>query len=122
MSKKKRFDISALEKKEFASFRNIKIVDSMNAWVGSWAFLFLHVIWFTLWLVMDLDINMLTMTVSLEAIILMIILLMAQNRQGLKDDLRDEADYQADVNSLETAQKILDEVKDLKKKIERFKK
>lgn len=122
MSKKKRFDISDFEKKELASLKNIKIVDSMNAWVGSWSFLSLHVIWFILWLVMDLDINRLTMIVSLEAIILMILLLMSQNRQSLKDDLRDEADYQADVNSLETAQQILDEVKEIKNKLEKLEK
>ena len=111
-----------LQSKQLENLERIRIIDSMNSWVGSWSFLFIHLVWFTLWLVLDLDINMLTMVVSLEAIILMILLLMAQNRQGLKDDLRDEADYQADINSLDTAQKIFDEVKEIKRELVKLKK
>jgi len=111
-----------LQSKQLENLERIRIIDSMNSWVGSWSFLFIHLVWFALWLVLDLDINMLTMVVSLEAIILMILLLMAQNRQGLKDDLRDEADYQADINSLDTAQKIFDEVKEIKRELVKLKK
>ena len=60
----------------------LSMIDSLNAWVGSWTFLIFHAIWFTLWLMWDLDINLLTMVVSLEAIILMILLLMA-TKSGL---------------------------------------
>ena len=111
-----------LQSKQLENLERIRIIDSMNSWVGSWSFLFIHLVWFALWLVLDLDINMLTMVVSLEAIILMILLLMAQNRQSLKDDLRDEADYQADINSLDTAQKIFDEVKEIKRELVKLKK
>lgn len=107
-------------KHEFNELRASRWVDSMNSWVGSWAFLVIHMIWFIIWLAGNLDINMLTMIVSLEAIILMILLLMAQNRQSIRDDLRDEADYQADLRSLETTEKVLRELRaikrDLKKK------
>ena len=122
MSKNRRFNIKDFEQKELNDLKRIKIVDSMNSWVGSWSFLFFHAVWFILWLVFHWDINMLTMVVSLEAIILMILLLMAQNRQSLKDDLRDEADYRADINSLDTAQKILNEVKEIKKELASLKK
>ncbi|RJQ33567.1 DUF1003 domain-containing protein [Candidatus Parcubacteria bacterium] len=95
----------------------IKLIDSMNNLVGSWIFLVLHVIWFWIWLAGDFDINMLTMIVSLEAIILMILLLMAQNKLSLRDNARDEADFQADLGSLEASENILKEIKQLKKEI-----
>lgn len=123
MSRKNRLKakIEDLQSDQLQELKRIRIIDSMNSWVGSWSFLFFHVIWFTLWLMMAWDIDMLTMIVSLEAIILMILLLMAQNKQAIKDDMRDEADYQADINSLKTAQKILNEVKAIKEEIKAFK-
>ena len=122
MIRKKWPKIEDLENSQLQELKKIRLIDSMNSWVGSWSFLFFHVIWFTLWLMMAWDINALTMIVSLEAIILMILLLMSQNRQGIKDDMRDEADYQADINSLKTAQKILDEVKEIKAELKNLKK
>jgi uncharacterized membrane protein len=120
MARKKRAKIEDLQSDQLQELKRIRIIDSMNSLVGSWSFLFFHVIWFTLWLMMAWDINTLTMIVSLEAIILMILLLMAQNRQGIKDDMRDEADYQADINSLKTTQEILDEVKEIKEALKKL--
>lgn len=100
----------------------IRMIESMNSWVGSWLFLVIHMIWFISWLAWKIDINMLTMIVSLEAIILMILLLMAQNRQSIRDDLRDEADLQADLQAVEIGEKVLKEIKSLKKEIRNMKK
>jgi len=94
-----------------------KLTGSIATWTGSWNFLMLHVIWFSLWLALRLDINLLTLIVSLEAIILMNILLMAQNRQAKKDDLRDEADYQADKNAEEGIGQIKKTLEKIEKKI-----
>ncbi|PLX25038.1 hypothetical protein C0580_03430 [Candidatus Parcubacteria bacterium] len=113
MPRKKNFEISKM-----ARFR---FIDSMNVFVGSWFFLVVHVIWFWIWLAEDLDINMLTMIVSLEAIILMILLLMAQNRQSLRDNIRDEADLQADLRSLQASEEILEEIKKIKREINKIK-
>jgi len=104
------------------NFRRIKFVDSMNSLVGSWSFLVIHVIWFMVWLAQRWDINTLTMIVSLEAIILMILLLMAQNRQSLRDNLRDEADLQADLQSVDFGDKILKEVRALRRDLKNIKK
>ncbi len=100
-----------------------KTADVVASWSGSWNFLMLHIIWFTLWLGLKIDINLLTMIVSLEAIILMTVLLMAQNRQAQKDNWRDEADYQADIRSekeILELKKIVTamhkDIRDLKKK------
>ncbi len=102
--------------------RKFQFINSMNNLVGSWLFLVLHVIWFLVWLAFDIDINMLTMIVSLEAIILMILLLMAQNKQNMRDDIRDEADLQADLRSAELSEEILKEIKNLKRSIRELKK
>jgi uncharacterized membrane protein len=102
-------------------WRRIRLIDSMNSWVGSWAFLVVHILWFVIWLAWQWDINLLTMIVSLEAIVLMIILLMAQNRQSMRDDLRDEADLQADLQSVELTNKVLKEVRLIKKEIKNLK-
>ncbi|MCF7820379.1 MAG: DUF1003 domain-containing protein [Candidatus Pacebacteria bacterium] len=110
-----------MRKKLFSFKSKFNFIDSLNKWVGSWSFLVIHVIWFYIWLHYRLDINSLTMIVSLEAIILMILLLMAQNRQSIKDDLRDEADLQADLESIELEKQVLKEVKALRKELKELK-
>jgi len=92
-----------------------KTADLISAWCGSWSFLLLHIVWFGWWLVAQYNIHTLTMIVSLEAIILMAILLMTQNRAAVRDNLRDEADYQADLS----AEHMISEVKYLLEKIEK---
>lgn len=114
MARKKFIDIRSMAR--------IRMIDSMNAWVGSWSFLVIHTLWFIMWLARRWDINMLTMIVSLEAIILMILLLMAQNRQSMRDDLRDETDLQADLRSVALAEKILKEVRALRREVKNLKK
>jgi len=99
-----------------------KLIDSISSVVGSWWFLVLHIIWFSVWLIFRLDINSLIMIVSLEAIILMILLLMDQNRQVVRDDLRDEEDLQADLKSVKLGEEILKEVKEIKDRINKLEK
>lgn len=114
-----------MEEKIKTSSRRIiflNLISSINYWVGSWTFLVIHVIWFAVWLAWKIDINLLTMIVSLEAIILMILLLMAQNRQSTSDNIRDEADYQADLRSMKASENILLQIKEIKKEIKEFKK
>lgn len=109
MKKNKKINFRLLEEFQF--------LDSMNAWIGSWFFLVIHVIWFTIWLAYSWDINMLTLVVSLEAIILMILLLMAQNRQSMRDNLRDEMDLQADLRSAKLAEEILNHIENIRRDI-----
>lgn len=92
-----------------------RIADLVAKWTGSWTFLLLHLLWFGLWLWYRLNINALTLIVSLEAIILMNVLLMAQNRQNEASEKRVEADYQIDAKSA----KDIEEVKELVKKIQK---
>lgn len=67
-----------------------RLTDLVAGFAGSWRCIILHAVWFALWLWLHLDINALTMIVSLEAIFLSSILLLASNRQAAKDRARDD--------------------------------
>jgi uncharacterized membrane protein len=69
-----------------------RAADLIAAFVGSWPFVLLHIVWFTVWLLLRLDINLLTLIVSLEAIFLTTFVLMSQNRQANKDKVRDDTE------------------------------
>src|SRR5258708_39258861 len=69
-----------------------RAADLITAFAGSWPFVLLHVVWFTVWLLLRLDINLLTLIVSLEAIFLATFVLMSQNRQASKDERRDDTE------------------------------
>jgi len=90
--------------------------DSVASFAGSWPFVLLHVLWFTTWLVLRLDINLLTLIVSLEAIFLATFVLMSQNRGAAKDRSRDdteayEVDQLTEINRRQLA--ILTELREL---------
>lgn len=77
--------------------------DAVTAFAGSWLFVAIHVVWFTVWMVLRLDINLLTLIVSLEAIYLATFVLMSQNRSAARDRTRDdtearEVDELTDIN------------------------
>ena len=69
-----------------------RATDVLAAFAGSWAFVWLHVVWFTTWLLLQLNINLLTLIVSLEAIFLATFIMMSQNRQATKDRTRDDTE------------------------------
>ena len=85
-----------------------KLTDGIAAFAGSITFLIIHVVWFALWLGLNMlnipgltkfdpfPFGLLTLTVSLESIFLAVFLLLSQNRQAAKDRVRSEVEY--DVN------------------------
>ena len=75
-----------------ASTPGERAADLIAGFAGSWLFVLLHVVWFTMWLLLRLDINLLTLVVSLEAIFLATFVLMTQNRQASKDKVRDDTE------------------------------
>lgn len=95
--------------------------DSVASFAGSWRFVLLHVAWFSLWLLLHLDINLLTLIVSLEAIFLATFVLMSQNRGAAKDRTRDdteafEVDQLAEINRRQLG--ILMELRELARAID----
>jgi uncharacterized membrane protein len=105
-----------------------KIADWMTLNLGSIGFLAANVVWFTSWIVVNSGLipgiepfdpfpfGLLTMIVSLEAIMLAIFVLISQNRSQQIDDLREEIDLQVDIITEEEITKLLQMVSALMEK------
>jgi uncharacterized membrane protein len=86
-----------------------KVADVIAAFSGSIAFLGLNAVWFACWIGWNVlpgvhhfdpyPFGFLTMVVSLEAIFLSIFVLVSQNRQGAKDRLRADAEYEVNLKA-----------------------
>lgn len=88
-----------------------KVADLVTSWAGSTAFLILNIIWFVSWILINTGVfgkdlifdeypfGFLTMVVSLEAIILAVFVLISQNRQSERSEIRAELDYIADLQA-----------------------
>jgi uncharacterized membrane protein len=64
-----------------------RIADAITHFAGSMPFVYLHIIWFTLWIALDVEkfpFGFLTMLVSLEAIFLSTFVMISQNRADEK--------------------------------------
>lgn len=89
-----------------------KIADSITAFVGSMRFVFAHTLWFGLWILVNVGaitflkfqfdsypFGLLTLIVSLEAIFLSTFVMISQNRQAEREELRAELDFETDVKA-----------------------
>lgn len=86
-----------------------RFADFMTSAFGSMPFLLANVIWFLVWIIINLNLipaipafdpfpfGLLTMIVSLEAIVLAIVVLISQNRDARIAELREEVDLQIDI-------------------------
>jgi uncharacterized membrane protein len=88
-----------------------RAADAIAAWSGSIVFLLLHCLAFAGWIVVNLGFlpsipvfdpypfGLLTMAVSLEAIILSVFVLLSQNRQVAKDRVRSDIEYEVNLKA-----------------------
>ena len=88
-----------------------KIADKVTAIAGSTLFLVLNIVWFISWILLnagffgnhlifdEYPFGFLTMVVSLEAIILSVFVLISQNRQSKRAEIRAELDYITDLQA-----------------------
>jgi uncharacterized membrane protein len=106
--------------------RGERFSDWVMAMVGSIYFVHVHMVWFGAWIVYNLaasspfdpyPFGLLTMIVSLEAIILAALILIAQNRQSEVSDMRARLDYQADVLAQHNTDRILTMLKQVREKM-----
>jgi CRP/FNR family transcriptional regulator, cyclic AMP receptor protein len=93
--------------------RVLKIADWISEFSGSLEFLFIHLGLFFLWIVLNVGplartgignfdpfpFGLLTMVVSLEAIILSVFVLLSQNRQVARDRVRNDIEYQVNLKA-----------------------
>lgn len=97
-----------------------KVADWMTQTFGSVRFLAINAIWFFLWIVVNVNLipgvppfdpypfGLLTMAVSLEAIILAIFVLISQNRASEINELREEIDLQMDIITEQELTKMME--------------
>ena len=96
-----------------------KIADKITRFAGSMAFVYLHIVWFILWIFFGPKIGdrfpfgLLTMIVSLEAIFLATFIMVNQNRQAEIADIRDKEDEAEQEEIEEDIEDIKEEFTDL---------
>ena len=96
-----------------------RISDAISRFAGSQTFIVIHLVWFALWILMNeglvpgvrifdpFPFNLLTMVVSLEAILLTSFVLITQNRMGRQADKRDHLDLQVNLLAEQEITKVL---------------
>ena len=91
----------------------MKVADWISDFSGSMPFLFIHVVLFAAWIAINVGplarsgvggwdpfpFGLLTMVVSLEAIILSVFVLLSQNRQIERDRVRNQIEYEVNLNA-----------------------
>ena len=86
--------------------------DKVTAFAGSLKFVYIHAIWFGLWITINVGLmgvglefdkypfGLLTMVVSLEAIFLATFVMVSQNSQAKRSDFRAQIDFESNLRSL----------------------
>lgn len=101
------------EETEDKRTRVMKVADWISEFSGSLEFLFIHLGLFFVWIVLNVGplahtgignfdpfpFGLLTMVVSLEAIILSVFVLLSQNRQVARDRVRNDIEYQVNLKA-----------------------
>jgi CRP/FNR family transcriptional regulator, cyclic AMP receptor protein len=84
-----------------------RIADWISDFSGSLPFLFLHLGWFVAWIALNevglrfdpFPFGLLTMVVSLEAIVLSVFVLLSQNRQAARDRIQRDIEYEVNLKA-----------------------
>jgi len=106
-----------------------RIADAITAFSGSMAFLYVHIVWFGIWIGINITapahkafdpypFGLLTMIVSLEAIFLSTLVMISQNRSSEQADERADLDLQIDMLGEYEITRILQLVTMIGKKLE----
>jgi uncharacterized membrane protein len=88
-----------------------RAADQITAFAGSLKFVYIHSVWFGAWVLLNIGVfgaslvfdkfpfGLLTMIVSLEAIFLSTFVMISQNRQAARADIRSELDFETNLRS-----------------------
>ncbi|MFB7291006.1 DUF1003 domain-containing protein [Actinacidiphila glaucinigra] len=88
-----------------------RVADAITAFSGSMAFVYVHIVWFAVWILLNQGLagpggvfdpypfGLLTMIVSLEAIFLSTFVMVSQNRQAARDNIRADLAFETNVRS-----------------------
>ena len=87
------------------------VADRVTTFAGSLNFVYIHTVWFGIWIVINagalgaslvfdaFPYGLLTMVVSLEAIFLATFVMVSQNRQAARSDIRSDLDFENNLRS-----------------------
>jgi uncharacterized membrane protein len=87
------------------------IADGITTFAGSMNFVYIHGVWFAIWVLLNVGLagvglefdkfpfGLLTMIVSLEAIFLATFVMISQNRQAARSDIRAKIDFENNIRS-----------------------
>jgi uncharacterized membrane protein len=111
----------------------LKLADFIADYSGRISFIILHIIWFGFWIYVNTGrvlfgisgfdpypFGLLTMIVSLEAIFLSTFILISQNRQGVKSELRADLDYQVNIKAEKEIAELESILRDIKEEQEKM--
>jgi uncharacterized membrane protein len=88
-----------------------RAADEITNFAGSLKFVYLHSVWFGIWIAVNIGVlgaslkfdkfpfGLLTMIVSLEAIFLSTFVMVSQNRQAARADVRSQLDFETNLRS-----------------------
>ena len=88
-----------------------RAADRITSFAGSLNFVYLHSVWFGLWILLNVGLvggavvfdkfpfGLLTMIVSLEAIFLSTFVMVSQNRQAARADIRSQLDFETNLRA-----------------------
>jgi uncharacterized membrane protein len=88
-----------------------RLADAITAFAGTMRFVYIHAAWFAVWIAINLGLfgqaaifdpypfGLLTMIVSLEAIFLSTFVMVSQNRQAARENLRADLDFETNLRS-----------------------
>ena len=88
-----------------------RAADQITSFAGSLNFVYIHSVWFGIWVLLNIGVlgaslkfdkfpfGLLTMIVSLEAIFLSTFVMVSQNRQAARADVRAELDFETNLRS-----------------------
>ncbi len=89
-----------------------EVADKVTNFAGSLNFVYLHGVWFAIWIILNIGLigaglmfdkypfGLLTMIVSLEAIFLSTFVMVSQNRQAARSEVRAQVDFESNLQSL----------------------
>ena len=93
-----------------------RLADWVADFVGSWTFVIIHIVWFGGWIIFKVEefpFGLLTMIVSLEAILLSTFIMMSQNRQSDRDRAQAAEDFKTNIEAkheIENLEKALSRI------------
>jgi uncharacterized membrane protein len=107
--------------------RSDRVADKVTAFAGTMHFIYVHFVWWIGWFIVNSNLlhltfdkypyNLLTMILSLEAILLATLIMISQNRQSARDKVQAEHQFEHQEKELIANTELTKEINELTKQI-----